>query len=106
MKYSISLLLLLSSILFTGCFRPKNSTSEYHIPDMTTPAMESYIITTIKSLPGIETITANLNQRTITVSYQNKILRSMNIEELIATSGFSVNNRPAHPNKNRPTGEK
>ncbi len=86
------------------CFRKEIVSAEFHVPDMSTPAAASYIANHLRALPGYVDCTSNLDERTLTVSYQGSTIRTMNIEEAIALSGFAVNLRPANPNAKVPEG--
>ncbi len=77
------------------CFRKEIQTADYHIPEMTTSAAAVRIQSRLKNLPGYVDSTCDLENNILTVRYQSSTLRSMNIEEAIALTGFSVNNRPA-----------
>jgi len=92
--------------LASGCFRQELQVAQYHIPEMNSPAADAYIQSRLKGLPGIKTLSSDLEKRTLTVSYQSSTIRRMNIEESIAFIGFSVNNRPANPNAKPPAGLK
>ena len=93
-------------LLAQGCFRQEVRAAEYHIPDMSTPAAAAYIQNKIKSVPGIKDSSYNIETRLLTVNYQSSTIRTMNIEEAIALSGFSVNGRPANPKAKLPEGLK
>ena len=99
-------LALSAALLFLaqGCFRQEVQVAEYSVPEMSTPAAGAYIQGRLKGIPGISNSTFNVENRTITVIYQSSTIRTMNIEEAIALSGFAVNNRPANPNAKRPKG--
>jgi len=79
------------------CFRKEIVSSQYHVPDMATPAAATYIESVIRSVQGYESSSVDLTARTITISYYSSSARKMNFEEAIAFSGFSVNGRPANP---------
>ncbi|MCK4565050.1 MAG: heavy-metal-associated domain-containing protein [Verrucomicrobia bacterium] len=99
--------LALSAVLLflaQGCFRQEVQVAEYSVPAMSTPAAGAYIQGRLKGIPGISNSTFNVENRTITVIYQSSTIRTMNIEEAIALSGFAVNNRPANPNAKLPKG--
>ena len=95
-----------SPAFLIGCYREEVVSSEYHIPDMTTPRTAAYIQNILKTLQGYVDSECNTTTQTLTVSYQSSVLRKMNIEETIAYSGFSVNDRPANPNAKIPEGVK
>ncbi len=88
------------------CFREEIVSADYHVPDMTTPAIATFIQNRLKQVPGYDDSTCNLQDRMLTVSYQSSMVRSMNFEEAIALAGFSVNGRPAHPKAQTPAGAK
>lgn len=79
------------------CFRKEVVSSTYHVPDMATPAAATYLQNVVRSLPGYEGSSTDLENRTLTVSYYSTQVRKMNFEEAIALSGFSANGRPANP---------
>jgi copper chaperone CopZ len=106
MKKLLTLVLCLLPLLPLGCFRQELHVAEYHIPAMSSPAAEAYIQARLKTVPGVKTISSNLENRTLTVSYQSNAIRTMNIEEAISILGFSVNNRPANPKAKLPKGLK
>jgi hypothetical protein len=64
---------------------------------MRTVAAATYLQQAIRSIPGFESSSADLENRTLTISYYSTTVRKMNFEEAIALSGFSVNGRPANP---------
>jgi copper chaperone CopZ len=92
--------------LAPGCFRQEVQVAEYSVPEMSTPAAGEYIQGRLKGIPGISNSSFNLENRTITVTYQSSTIREMNIEEGIALAGFAVNNRPANPKAKLPEGLK
>ena len=79
------------------CFRKEIVSSEYHVPEMATPAAAAYLQNVVRTLPGYDNSSSNLEDRTITISYQSSVVRKMNFEEAIALAGFAVNGRPADP---------
>jgi hypothetical protein len=79
------------------CFRKEIVASSYHVPEMTTPAAATYLQNIVRSLPGYESSSTDMENRTITISYHSSTVRKMNFEEAIALAGFSVNGRPANP---------
>ena len=79
------------------CFRKEVVSSEYHVPEMTTPAAATYLQSVIRAVPGYESSTTDLENQKLTVSYYSTSIRKMNFEEAIALAGFSVNGRPANP---------
>lgn len=89
-----------------GCFRKEIVTADYHIPDMAAPEAAKYLQGRLKAVPGYVDSTVDLNARILTVRYKSTTIRSMNIEEAIALSGFAVNNRPADPKAKLPEGLK
>ena len=90
------------------CFRKEVVSSTYHVPDMATSAAAAYLQNVLRNMPGYDTSTADLETRTITISYYSSTVRKMNFEETIALAGFAVNGRPANPEaeKNIPAGVK
>ncbi|MBN2162333.1 MAG: hypothetical protein JXR25_15075 [Pontiellaceae bacterium] len=95
-----------SPAFMAGCYREEVVSSDYHIPDMTTPRISGYIQNILKTLPGYVDCACDMTTQTLKVSYQSSVLRKMNIEETIAYSGFAVNDRPANPNAQIPEGVK
>lgn len=91
-------------LLAQGCFRQEVQVAEYHVPDMATPAAETFVQSKLKALPGIQSVSIDSSTRTLTVSYESSTVRQMNIEEAIAFGGFAVNNRPANPQAKLPKG--
>ena len=79
------------------CFRKEIVSSTYHVPEMATPAAATYLQNVIRSVPGYEGSSTDMEDRTLTISYYSSTVRKMNFEEAIALSGFSVNGRPANP---------
>ena len=79
------------------CFRKEIVSAEYHVPEMATTAAATYLQQVVRSAPGYESSSADLENRTLTISYYSSTIRKMNFEEAIALSGFSVNGRPANP---------
>ena len=79
------------------CFRKEIVSTEYHVPDMKTPAAAAYLQDRLKTLPGYVDSTYKLGDRILSVRYRSSEIRKMNIEEAIALAGFPVNNRPADP---------
>jgi hypothetical protein len=88
------------------CFRKEIVSSDYHIPEMTTPQAATYIQSRLKTVPGYENSSPDLEKRIMTVEYKSSTVRSMNFEEVIALSGFKVNGRPANPAAKIPAGVK
>jgi hypothetical protein len=80
-----------------GCFRKEVVSSKYHVPEMASSAAATYLQSAIRSVPGYENSSTDLENRTLTISYYSSTVRKMNFEEAIALSGFSVNGRPANP---------
>ena len=79
------------------CFRKEVVASGYYVPEMRTPAAATYLQNIARSMPGYESSSTDLEDRTLTISYYSSMVRKMNFEEAIALSGFAVNGRPAHP---------
>lgn len=79
------------------CFRKEIVSSEYHVPEMTSAEAATYLQNIIRSIPGYDSSSTDIETRTLTVNYQSSTIRKMNFEEAIALSGFSVNGRPANP---------
>jgi hypothetical protein len=79
------------------CFRKEIVSASYHVPEMTTPAAATYLQNIVRSVPGYDSSSADLDNRTLAVRYQSSTIRKMNFEEAIALAGFSVNGRPANP---------
>ncbi len=90
--------------LAPGCFRQEILVAEYSIPEMTTPAAGTYIQNRLKGMPGIVGSSFDIEARTFTVDYRSSVIRTMNIEDAIATAGFAVNDRPANPKAKLPKG--
>lgn len=91
-------ILALSALLLPlGCFRAEVQVAEYHVPAMTNTTTEAFILARLKGIPGIDSISADLSTQTLSISYESSVIRTMNIEETIAFSGFDVNHRPANP---------
>ncbi len=88
------------------CFRKEIVSTEYQVPDMKTKKAASYIQGQLKRIPGFESSSHDLENHTVTVAYKSSTVRSMNFEEGIALSGFSVNGRPADPKAKIPEGVK
>ncbi len=95
-----------SPAFMVGCYRKEVVSSDYHIPDMTTPEAATYLQSHLRTIVGYESSKCDLPHRTLTISYQSSIVRKMNFEETIALLGFSVNARPANPSANIPDGVK
>ncbi len=93
-----------SPAFMAGCYREEVVTSEYYIPAMTTPEIATYIQNLLKGMMGHVKSEYDLSTRTLSVSYASSTIRSMNIEEAIAYSGFEVNSRPANPAAKLPEG--
>lgn len=86
------------------CFRQENVSTDYHVPEMKTPAAASYLQNKMKGVPGYVSSDFDLATQTLTVEYQSSTVRKMNFEEAIALAGFKVNNRPANPKAKIPAG--
>ena len=83
------------------CFRKEVVSSKYHVPEMATPAAATYLQNIVRSVPGYESSSTDLDSCMLTISYYSSAVRKMNFEEAIALSGFSVNGRPANPEGER-----
>jgi copper chaperone CopZ len=79
------------------CYRKEIASDQYHVPEMATAAAATYLQNALGLVAGYESSSADLESRTLTVSYYSTIARKMNFEEAIALAGFSVNGRPANP---------
>jgi hypothetical protein len=86
------------------CFRKEIVSTDYHVPDMSTAAVAAYLQDAIKRDPGYVDSSYDLDTHILSVRYKSSTSRKMNYEELIASRGFPVNNRPAHPNAKIPEG--
>jgi len=86
------------------CFRKEVVSDTFHVPEMTTPTIATYLQNHLRAIPGFVSSRCNLEQRTLTVSYQSSVVRKMNFEEAIALSGFAVDDRPANPAAKIPEG--
>ena len=88
------------------CFRKEIVSTDYHVPEMKTPATASYLQNRLKAVPGYLDSSFNLSTQTMTIEYKSSSVRKMNFEEAIALSGFAVNHRPANPKAKIPAGVK
>jgi hypothetical protein len=88
------------------CFRKEIVSDDYHVPEMKSAAAAAYLQNRLKSLPGYVDSSYDLGSNMLTVRYKSSTIRKMNIEELIALSGFDVNHRPAYPDVKLPEGLK
>jgi len=86
------------------CYRDEVVSSDYHVPEMTDPTKAAYIQNRLKGVPGFVNSRCDLENRTLTISYQSSIIRKMNFEEAIALLGFAANGRPAWPEAAVPNG--
>jgi hypothetical protein len=87
--------------MLSGCHRPDTLTRTYHVPALDTPqeakALHAFLNAAI---PGeISDINVDLQARTLTATFNEQKCRTMNIEQLIAESGFAVNERPIYSTK-------
>jgi len=92
--------------LTSSCFRQEVQVAEYSVPEMKTPAAETYLQGRLRALPGFKEASFDLEAHTITVTYNSNDIRTMNFEEAIALAGFNVNGRPANPKAKIPEGVK
>ncbi len=90
----------------SGCFRQEVQVSKYSVPEMASPAAGAYLQNKLKGIPGVVSSSFDLGEHTFIVKYQSSTIRTMNIEEAIALSGFAVNGRPANPKAKLPKGLK
>ena len=104
-KQTAAFLALLLS-LTSGCFRQEIQVAEYSVPEMKTPAAETYLRSRLRAIPGYKEASFDLDAHTITVTYNSNDIRTMNFEEAIALAGFAVNGRPANPKAKIPEGVK
>lgn len=87
---------LLFILIVTGCHRPTHMTRTYSIPALDTQqkanALKNVLNTRFPN--ALQSIEADLQSRTVTITFDEQSCRTMNIEQLIAETGFAVNHRP------------
>ena len=105
-KVQIAAFFALLLSLTSGCFRQEIQVAEYSVPELKTPAAETYLQSRLRALPGYKEARFDLQAHTISVTYNSNDIRTMNIEEAIALAGFAVNGRPANPKARVPEGVK
>ncbi|MFC1467855.1 hypothetical protein ACFLQY_04100 [Verrucomicrobiota bacterium] len=94
-KYGFILPLIM--FLVTGCHRPEIITSTYSVPGLDNEQKAATLRQALESklTRELQQVEIDVQSRTLTVSFNEKLCRAMNVEQVIAETGFSVNHRPA-----------
>jgi hypothetical protein len=92
------IMLALTTLIFSGCHRPDTLTRTYHVPALDTPQKAKALHAALNAaIPNeISEVKVDLQARTLTATFNEQKCRTMNLEQLIAESGFAVNERPAY----------
>jgi copper chaperone CopZ len=85
------------TLLGSACFRQVRQTIVVSVPDMKSPECAKFIIDNLSPVEGVELIQPNIEQRTLSVTYNSEKLAIKNIEYLITGTGFEANGNPPNP---------
>ncbi len=94
-----ALLPLLLAVAVCGCFRQDVETMEVRIPQMGTPTCASAIIDRLTPVEGIKTARPDLQNQTLTVTYNSTLLARKNIIYMITDMGFTANGNEPRPGR-------
>lgn len=99
--YKHGLILALIAIATAGCHRPQTMSAVYNVPDLDSQQKVAALEKALKTgLPdGIKSIDSDIQAHTLTVTFNEQLCRTMNVEEMIAEAGFAANYRPAYAKK-------
>jgi len=98
---SASTVVFLGLVLFcVSCRRQDIRTALIHVPEMKNEACVQRVVKAIERTPGVvkDSIEADRESRTVTVSYNSIELSLKNLEFQVAGTGFLANNVPADKN--------
>ena len=98
-SFIFSIIILISA----GCHRPEITTSIYSVPALDSEQKAEVLRKALANkLPTeLEQVEIDVQSRTLTISFNERQCRKMNVEQVIAESGFAVNHRPAYDQKHK-----
>lgn len=98
MKTLIKKTVLLAALLaVTGCFRNDIRTEVFKIEQLRTDEGEQLVAKALRPIAGIKYIKADLENHTLTVTFDGLNAYIKNIEYVIVKAGFDLPNWPADP---------
>lgn len=89
------LTILIAAVVLAGCFRNDIRTVTFSIDRLRTPDEAMQLAQALRRVDGIKEIRPNLDEHTLTVVFNGRVVYIKNIEHEIAAAGFSLPNRPA-----------
>ncbi len=92
--FSFLTVLLIGSI---GCYRNDTRTASFNVPQIQTQECLNFLAGRLRGAEGVIEISGTLDAGTVTVQFDGMKLALKNIEYLISSAGFDVNETPAVP---------
>jgi copper chaperone CopZ len=78
----------------TSCFRNDTRTVTYDVPALTSRSCSDSLQNALSMIDGVISAEANLEQATLTVTFDGLKLGIKNVEYVILGAGFDVNGNP------------
>ncbi len=76
--------------LISGCFRPEFRTITVSVPQMKSEACADRIVAACKRMDGVSNVVADLNKKTVDVTYKTLNIGIKNVDFAIAEAGFDA----------------
>ncbi len=92
-----TLLFLLGLITLTACYRNDTRVVTFQIEQLRSPQALQLLSEKLQSLPGLKDVQADPKNKTITITFDGKMLYLKNIEYTLVKAGFSLPHWPADP---------
>jgi len=88
---------LLFAALCTGCYRKDLRIGEFHVPQVTSQECLNILSGRLRGIEGVSDVTADFPSSKVFVTFDGLKSALKNIEFVIASAGFDVNETPAAP---------
>lgn len=101
--HKFRIIISLLALTAAGCHRPAVITATYTVPALDNEQKAATLQQALKArLPNeLQAIETDIESRTVTVSFDERLCRKMNVEVVIAEAGFMVNHRPGYARKEK-----
>jgi copper chaperone CopZ len=92
-----NLIVLITLLTLTACYRNDIRTETFQIDQLRSEEAQEFIAAQFKNLDGIQKVTSNYDDHTLTVVFNGRAVFLKNIESAIVKAGFSLPHWPADP---------